>query len=88
MKLIQNVFVDSHQFSSDSPSLGKTVYTFSFTPPVPIFLVPILLNMRSKTPAGLDYTGADCQGCMNEAGFRETRFEHLVGPDSMVIGIR
>lgn len=43
--------------------------------------------MLIKTPAGLDYTGADCQGCMNEAGFRETRFEHLVGPDSMVIGI-
>jgi hypothetical protein len=46
------------------------------------------LNMLIETPAGFDYTGADCQGWMREAGFRETRVEHLVGPDSMVIGIR
>jgi len=25
---------------------------------------------------------------MKEAGFRETRVEHLVGPDSMVVGIK
>jgi hypothetical protein len=25
---------------------------------------------------------------MLEAGFRETRVEHLVGPDSMVVGIK
>ncbi len=46
------------------------------------------LNMLVETPGGFDYTGADCQGWMREAGFRETRVEHLVGPDSMVIGIR
>jgi len=46
------------------------------------------LNMLVETPAGFDYSGADCQGWMKEAGFRETRIEHLVGPDSMVIGIR
>ena len=46
------------------------------------------LNMLIETPAGFDYTGADCQGWMHEAGFRETRVEHLLGPDSMVIGIR
>jgi len=46
------------------------------------------LNMLIETPAGFDYTGADCQGWMKEAGFRETRVEHLAGPDSMVIGIR
>ena len=46
------------------------------------------LNMLIETPAGFDYTGADCQAWMKEAGFRETRVEHLVGPDSMVIGIR
>jgi hypothetical protein len=46
------------------------------------------LNMLIETPAGFDYTGADCQGWMKEAGFRETRVEHLTGPDSMVIGIR
>src|SRR5216684_914790 len=46
------------------------------------------LNMLIESPAGFDYTGADCQGWMKEAGFRETRVEHLVGPDSMVIGIK
>ena len=46
------------------------------------------LNMLVETPGGFDYTGADCAGWMKEAGFRETRVEHLVGPDSMVIGIK
>jgi precorrin-6B methylase 2 len=46
------------------------------------------LNMLIETPAGFDYTGAECQGWMKEAGFRETRIEHLAGPDSMVVGIR
>jgi hypothetical protein len=46
------------------------------------------LNMLIETPDGFDYTGADCSGWMREAGFRETRVEHLVGPDSMVIGIK
>ncbi len=46
------------------------------------------LNMLIETPGGFDYTGADCQQWMKEAGFRETRVEHLIGPDSMVIGIK
>ena len=46
------------------------------------------LNMLIETEGGFDYTGADCQGWMREAGFRETRVESLVGPDSMVIGIK
>jgi hypothetical protein len=46
------------------------------------------LNMLIETADGFDYTGADCSGWMKEAGFRETRVEHLVGPDSMVIGIK
>lgn len=46
------------------------------------------LNMLIETPGGFDYTGADCCGWMREAGFRETRVEHLVGPDSMVVGIK
>ena len=46
------------------------------------------LNMLIETPGGFDYTGADCIGWMKEAGFKETRVEHLVGPDSMVIGIK
>lgn len=46
------------------------------------------LNMLIETPGGFDYTGADCIGWMKQIGFRETRVEHLVGPDSMVIGIK
>jgi len=46
------------------------------------------LNMLIETPGGFDYTGADCVGWMKDAGFRETRVEHLVGPDSMAIGIK
>jgi hypothetical protein len=46
------------------------------------------LNMLIETPGGFDYTGADCIGWMKEAGFGSTRVEHLVGPDSMVIGIK
>jgi SAM-dependent methyltransferase len=46
------------------------------------------LNMLIETPGGFDYTGADCAGWMKSAGFRQTRVEHLVGPDSMVVGIR
>jgi O-methyltransferase domain/Dimerisation domain len=46
------------------------------------------LNMLIETPGGFDYTGADCAGWMKEAGFRETRVEHLLGPDSMVVGIK
>ncbi|MBZ5651597.1 MAG: methyltransferase [Acidobacteriia bacterium] len=46
------------------------------------------LNMLIETPGGFDYTGADCMGWMKEAGFRETRVEHLAGPDSMVVGIK
>ena len=46
------------------------------------------LNMLIETPGGFDYTGADCQTWMREAGFVSTRVEPLVGPDSMVIGYK
>jgi SAM-dependent methyltransferase len=46
------------------------------------------LNMLIETPGGFDYTGADCASWMRDAEFRETRVEHLVGPDSMVVGIK
>jgi hypothetical protein len=46
------------------------------------------LNMLIETPGGFDYTGANCSAWMKEAGFCETRVEHLIGPDSMVIGIK
>ncbi|WOJ89644.1 methyltransferase [Methylocapsa polymorpha] len=46
------------------------------------------LNMLIETSGGFDFTGADCQAWMREAGFAETRVEPLVGPDSMVIGVK
>ena len=46
------------------------------------------LNMLVETPGGFDYTAGDCIGWLKEAGFREVRMEHLVGPDSMAIGIK
>ena len=46
------------------------------------------LNMLIETPGGFDYTGADCRAWMEETGFRESYVEHLVGPDSMVVGIK
>ena len=46
------------------------------------------LNMLIETPGGFDYTGADCAEWMAEAGFSEVYVEHLVGPDSMVVGIK
>lgn len=46
------------------------------------------LNMLIETDSGFDYTGADCRQWMKDAGFRETRVEHLTGPESMVIGIK
>ena len=46
------------------------------------------LNMLIETRGGFDYTGADCAGWMREVGFRETSVVHLVGNDSMVVGIK
>jgi hypothetical protein len=46
------------------------------------------LNMLIESPGGFDYSGADCIAWMKEAGFRETRVEHLVGPDAMTVGIK
>ena len=46
------------------------------------------LNMLIETAGGFDYTGEDCQAWMREIGFSKTRVEPLVGPDSMVIGLK
>lgn len=46
------------------------------------------LNMLIETAGGFDYTGADCIGWMEEAGFRDAYVEHLTGPDSMVVALK
>jgi len=53
-----------------------------------VFGLLMSLNMLIETKAGFDYTAADCAKWMEEVGFKQTRTEHLVGPDSMVIGIK
>jgi hypothetical protein len=52
------------------------------------FGLTMSLNMLIETDGGFDFTGADCIGWMREAGFRDMRVEHLVGPESMVIGVK
>ena len=46
------------------------------------------LNMLIETNGGFDYSGSDCIAWMKGAGFKAADVEHLVGPDSMVIGIK
>jgi len=46
------------------------------------------LNMLIETEGGFDFTGADCQGWMREAGFSETRVEPLNGPSAIVVGVK
>jgi len=46
------------------------------------------LNMLVETPGGFDYTGQDCMAWMKEVGFRATSVHHLVGSESMVVGIK
>ncbi len=50
------------------------------------FALLMSLNMLIETPAGFDYTGADCRGWMEETGFREVRIEPLQGPYSIAVG--
>ena len=44
--------------------------------------------MLIETPGGFDYTGADCQAWLREAGFRRSKVVALAGPDSMIVGIK
>lgn len=46
------------------------------------------LKMLIETQAGADHTAAECAEWMRQAGFRSTRSAHLVGPESMVVGIK
>jgi hypothetical protein len=52
------------------------------------FCLLMSLNMLIETRAGADYTRAECASWMRDVGFRETWAEHLLGPDSMVVGIK
>ena len=51
-------------------------------------LSSLALNMPIETHGGFDFTGADCKRWIKEVGFKRTKVEVLVGPDSMVVGIK
>ena len=53
-----------------------------------VFGLLMSLNMLIETPGGADYTAAECKEWMQQAGFKTTRSEHLVGPESMVVAIK
>lgn len=44
------------------------------------------INMLVETPGGFDFTGADCQQWMKEAGFARTEVVSLDGPNGLAIG--
>ncbi len=46
------------------------------------------VGMLLVTHAGFDYTGAQCRSWMSHVGFRDSYIEPLVGPDSMVVGLK
>ena len=46
------------------------------------------VNMLIETQDGFDYTGADCRSWMADIGFQHRYVEPLVGPDSMIVGIK
>ncbi|MYT28905.1 methyltransferase [Streptomyces sp. SID8354] len=52
------------------------------------FALLMSLTMRAVTDGGFGYTARECRDWMAEAGFGRTWSEHLVGPDSIVVGIK
>jgi hypothetical protein len=46
------------------------------------------LNMLVVTQGGFDFTSAECQAWMQEAGFSDTQLTSLGGGCSMVTGIK
>ena len=53
-----------------------------------VFGLLMSLNMLIETPGGFDYTGADRKQWLSEAGFPDATQTHLVGGDSMVVGLK
>ncbi|GAC1400861.1 MAG: methyltransferase [Chloroflexota bacterium] len=46
------------------------------------------LNMLIENAEGAEYTGADCTGWMRAVGFTDAWVEPLVGPESLVVGLK
>jgi hypothetical protein len=41
-----------------------------------------------RDAGGADDTATECADWMREAGFEQARAQHLIGPDSMFVGIK
>ncbi|WP_368669901.1 methyltransferase [Beijerinckia sp. L45] len=52
------------------------------------FALLMSLNMLIETKGGSDYTAADCESWIREAGFSAVRRQSAGGPDTMMIGIK
>jgi hypothetical protein len=52
------------------------------------FALLMSLNMLIETPAGFNTTGGVYCNWIRQAGFSESRIEHLVGPESMIVAIK
>jgi hypothetical protein len=52
------------------------------------FALLMSLNMLIETPGGFDYTPAQCEEWLQEAGFKDIRFEQLTPTHMMGIGIK
>jgi hypothetical protein len=50
------------------------------------FAMLMSLHMLLESPGGFDYTGTDCLGWLEDAGFRDCRVDHLTGPNFLVVG--
>ena len=46
------------------------------------------LNMLIETPGGFDYSAADGEGWLKEAGFKSVRHIQLGGPNSFLLAIK
>jgi O-methyltransferase domain/Dimerisation domain len=46
------------------------------------------LHLLLETAGGFEFTGADCAAWMREVGFRDIRVEHLLGTESMIVGVK
>ncbi|MEU6131738.1 methyltransferase [Saccharopolyspora sp. NPDC047091] len=53
-----------------------------------VFALMMSLNMMAVTDGGFGYTTAECQEWLRAAGFSRSWSQHLIGPDSIVVGIK
>lgn len=50
------------------------------------FAMLMSLHMLLESPGGFDYTGTDCLGWLESAGFRDCHIDHLTGPNFLIVG--